>query len=273
MKKISLLCLAALGLMFLQCGSGSDDPGPGNDDDGGQSVDKSGNLLGIGASANDLLSNTNFDRILVEIAYVNGFRPTDQTMTNFTNFLAEHTFKTAQNISFEYHAVDSPTEDELTFQEIADIETEIRQNYNDGNTIAVFIYFTDATSENDQPEEGLVTLGAVYRNTSMVIFERTVRLLAGQSLSITNTDVETATINHEFGHLFGLVNLGSPAVNDHEDPNASNHCAVNGCLMQAELEFGDGMMKALESRASKGMVVVPTLDAECRLDLQNNGGR
>ena len=272
MKKITLVLLAVLGLLLLQCTSGTDDPNS-SDDNGGQNVDKSANLLGIGVSANDILSNTTFDKILVEIAYVNGFRPTNESMENFRDYLVEHTFKTAENISIDYHAVDSPAEDELSFQQIADIESDIRQNYNDGSTLAIFIYFTDASSENDDIDQGLVTLGAVYRNTSMVIFERTVRLLAGQSLAITNTDVESATLNHEFGHLFGLVNLGTDMVNDHEDPSAPNHCNVEGCLMRAELEFGGGMMKALEARASKGMVLVPELDPQCILDLQNNGGR
>lgn len=130
----------------------------------------------------------------------------------------------------------------------------------------------------------------------MVIFERTIRTLAGRSLTITNTDVETATLNHEFGHLFGLVNLGTVPVNDHEDPEAENHCVVEGCLMRAELTFGspgaramavnskeelvsacslsgNSVLKLLEYQASRGLALVPDLDDECIIDLQNNGGR
>lgn len=273
MKRISLILLAVFGLFLVQCGSQTDDQPPSGDDDGGTGVDRTGNLLAIGDSARDILSNDNFDRILIEIAYVNGFRPSSISIDNFRDYLVQHSFKTRENIVVEYHQVDPPTETELSFQQVADIEAEVRQNYNDGNTLAIFIYFTGASSENDDLNEGLVTLGAVYRNTSMVIFEGTVRLLASQDAAITVTDVETATINHEFGHLFGLVNLGTTPVNDHEDPNASNHCSVNGCLMRAELEFGGGMMKALSARASKGMAIVPVLDSDCRLDLQNNGGR
>ena len=98
------------------------------------------------------------------------------------------------------------------------------------------------------------------------------KFLGAQSQEITEADIESATLMHEFAHLFGLINLGSPQVNIHDDPLSPNHCIVENCLMLAEIEFGQGMMGMLESRVGKGSVV-PSLDAECILDLQANGGR
>ena len=308
MKKIFFLFLLST-LVLISCSSDDSDPQSGGDDDPGQQVNKSQNLLAIGASANDLLSNANFDRIVIQIGFVTGFRPTAQTMDSFVQFIQERTFK--QNIEVEYLELDSPAEESLTLQEIADLEEENRTEYNDGTTLALYIYFADSPSEGDDEDEGLVTLGAVYRNTSMIIFERTIRTLAARSLSITISDVETATLNHEFGHLFGLVNLGTIPVNDHEDiirddsgnpvldangnEQRNNHCNVDGCLMQAQLTFGsptaralakgpdalvspctlsgNAMLRLLENQASRGFAVVPVLDAECILDLQSNGGR
>ena len=199
-----------------------------------------------------------------------------------------------------FNELPSPDKETLTLQEIADLESENRTAYNNGTTLAIYIYFADSPSDGDDEDEGLVTLGAVYRNTSMVIHEATVRRLAGRSPIITDEDVETATLNHEFGHLFGLVNLGSDPVNDHEDPEAVNHCSVVGCLMRAELQFGrssklqngqavktsDGdvvkadcalsgksVLQLLQQRSAKGSMLGPDLDAECILDLQANGGR
>lgn len=300
MKKIFILPLLAL-LFLSACSSDNDDDTPEPTDDAPEVVDKSQNLLATGASANDLLSNATFDRLLIQIAYVKpdnpnarDFRPSNQTMMNFEEYLQERTFK--QNIEIEYLELDSPGEEDLTLQEIADLESENRTAYNEGSTLAIYIYFADAPSEGDNLDEGLVTLGAVYRNTSMVIFEETIRALVNRSSFLTSTDVETATLNHEFGHLFGLVNLGTVAVNDHEDPEAENHCVVEGCLMRAELTFGspaaraiaanskdevisvcslsgNSVLKLLEYQASRGLALVPDLDDECILDLQNNGGR
>ncbi len=272
-------------ILILACSKSDDTEEPK-----AKEVDKTANLQATGDSANDILSNTNFDKILIEIAHVSSFRPTAPTIDQFTDFLRQHTFK--EDIEVQYLQLDSPDEEDLTLQEIADLETENRTAYNDGKTLAIYIYFADAPSDGDDMSEGLVTLGAVYRNTSMVIYENTVRRLASQSTAITISDVESATLNHEFGHLFGLVNLGSPAVNDHEDPDAGRHCNIEGCLMRAELQFGGTtgksstiqnelkstcnlsgttVLKLLQSKTGKSNTVA--LDSECVLDLQANGGR
>lgn len=263
-KKIFIAFIFVFGFI-IACSNDSDDSSTT------QSINKTPNLQATGSSANDILSNDNFDRLLIEIAYVEGFQPTGQTVSNFEDYLKERTFK--QNIEFSFKSLSSPDEETLVLDEIAELESENRTAYNSGTTLAIYIYFADAPSDGDDEEEGLVTLGAVYRNTSMVIYESTIRDLASRSSTITVTDVETATLNHEFGHLFGLVNLGTVPVNDHEDPDAENHCDVPGCLMRAELQFGAQMMKMMESNASKGSAAVPVLDAECILDLQSNGGR
>ncbi|UII78565.1 hypothetical protein [Flagellimonas sp. CMM7] len=285
-KKIFIALIVVFGFINA-CSNDSDDTQTP------QNVDKTPNLQATGSSANDFLSNDNFDRLLVEIGYVEGFQPTGQTVSNFEDYLRERTFK--QNIEFSFKSLSSPDEETLVLDEIAELENENRTAYNNGTTLAIYIYFADAPSDGDDLDEGLVTLGAVYRNTSMVIYESTIRDLASRSSLITVTDVETATLNHEFGHLFGLVNLGTVPVNDHEDPDAENHCDVPGCLMRAELQFGaptarslaakgsvltspcnlsgDSMLKLLETRTSSGLAAVPVLDAECILDLQSNGGR
>lgn len=234
-------------------------------------VDRSANLLSAGSSGSDILTNENFDRIQIEIAYVEGFRPTNTAVENLRTFLLERTFK--EEISFTYRTLPSPDEETLTLEEIARLETDNRTLYNDGRTLAFYIYFADAPSDSDKPIDNLVTLGAVYRNTSMIIHESTVRELASRSVVITVSDVETTTLTHEFGHLFGLVDLGTPEVNPHEDTASSNHCNVDGCLMRAELEFGSGVMAVMENRTAKGLEGLPALDAECLLDLQAIGGR
>jgi len=279
------------------------------DSDGGSSVtavDKTANLLATGDSANDILSNDVFDKLLIEIAYVSGYKPTESAMTQFTAYLKKHTFK--ENIELLYKELPSPSEDELTLKEISDLETKNRTAFNSGSTLAIYIYFADAPAEGDDLDGGLVTLGAVYRNTSMIIHEVTVRALAAKSFTIREDDVETATLNHEFGHLFGLVDLGSAMVNDHQSQSENsdgevvddNHCNQNGCLMRAELQFGgptgkslqantiaqyeDGIkagctlsgktvLSLLQNNAAKGTSASVGLDAECILDIQANGGR
>ncbi len=263
-----ILFLVVFGTLLIPYGC-SDDSDLTDDTSG--TVDRSGNLLSAGASGEDIVNNTSFDRILIEIAYVDGFRPTNLSLDNLTKYLQAHTQK--EDIRFSFLPLASPDEASLTLEEIARLESENRTTYNDGRDLSVYIYFADAPSINDDESEGLVTLGAVYRNTSMVIHESTIRELASKSTLITVTEVESTALIHEFGHLFGLVDLGTAEVNPHEDPEAPNHCDVEGCLMRAELEFGSGLLKTLEKRAAKGLSELPALDAECIRDLQAIGGR
>ncbi len=305
-KCFPLFYLLALALV-LGCSNDSDD----NDPDKPKVVDKTLNRLGTGDSAIDLLSNETYTNLRIEIAYVEGFRPTQDAMDGFVAYLKEHTFK--ENIELVYNELASPKEENLTLEEIADLEEDNRTIYNDDKTLAIYIYFSDSPAEDDDEDKDLVTLGAVYRNTSMIIHEVTVRKLAAQSIFISDSDVESSTLNHEFGHLFGLVNLGIEPVNDHEDiqtdeggeptlddqgnTTGNSHCNVDGCLMNAELQFGGGsakntsltakngnglkagcrlsgksVLKMLSAQTAKGGLA-PDLDSECILDLQTSGGR
>lgn len=233
------------------------------------------NLQSTGDSANDLLSNTKYTKLLIEIGYVAGFRPTTTAVADLVEYLKEITFK--DNVEIQYLELDSSGKESLSITEVDKIVQDSRTAYNTNTTVAVFIYFSDAPSDGDEPEADLVTLGAAFRNTSMVIYESTVRDLASKSVLISTGTVETATLNHEFGHLFGLVNIGSNMVNAHEgtttdaDGNEipSQHCNQDNCLMRAELEFGGAMGKMLVAKNGQ----VPDLDAECLLDLKANGGR
>ncbi|RRQ49257.1 hypothetical protein DZC72_01130 [Maribacter algicola] len=288
MKKFKFVSLLALFILLGSCSKDTTEPDV--------RIDKTLNLKGTGDSANDILSNDTYDKLQIEIAYVSGFRPTATAISEFTKFLRLHTFK--EDIEFIYSELDSPNEESLTLQEIADLETENRSIYSNGTTLAVYIYFSDAPAEGDEEDEGLVTLGAVFRNTSMIIHEATIRRLAAQSILVSNADVEAATLNHEFGHLFGLVNLGTTALSDHEDTAAENHCNVDGCLMRAELQFtlsgksfdtkksgysanlnpacvlsGTSVMSLLRPSKTGRSVEIPGLDAACIDDIQGNGAR
>lgn len=273
MKKIALYTLFGLGLL-MGC---SKDSTPTSTDSNANL--RAGNLLATGASARDLLSNDVYDKLLIEIDYVTGFAPTAEAIANFEEFLRHHSFK--EDIEFIYTALSSPNEQSLNLDEVVELERENRDEYNSGSTITVHIYFADAPAETDDEENNLVTLGAVYRNTSMVIYESTIQEIANSSTAVSTEDVETATLIHEFGHLFGLVNLSTQSVNDHEETTinddgveeGNNHCNVDGCLMRSELEFGSSLLKQMESNASKGLATIPGLDAECILDLQKYGGR
>ncbi|WP_340074715.1 membrane metalloprotease [Leptobacterium sp. I13] len=256
MKKLHVLAVLFLFLFIISCSSDNDPK------DVTPPVDRSANLQPVGSSARDLLTQNDFTSLVLEIVYVSGFRPTDQAIANLVSFINDRTFKPG-GVTVEYTEVSSPNDDEFSIQEIADLETDFRVNYNEGNEIAVYIFFADAPSENTNGPS--VVLGSAYRNTSIVIYESTIFEASNNNAGITSTTIESAALMHEFAHILGLVDLGTPLTSDHLDTENGNHCNVDGCLMEAQIQFGSLDMMSNNT--------IPQLEALCIQDLQANGGK
>jgi hypothetical protein len=216
-----------------------------------------------GSSANDILSDDLYTSIVIELVYVQGFEPTQATINNFVSFLQARTFK-PNGIIVEKRAIPSPGIEIYSIEEIANIEREQRTKYNSGSQLAIWAYFSDGKSENDSEQDNTTVLGTAYWNTSFVIYEETVQALSNSPFEPDRTVLETTIINHEFGHILGLTDLGSPMQTEHEDETHENHCDVASCLMYWASEFGSGI---------SNMRAIPQLDSQCIADLQANGGR
>lgn len=227
-------------------------------------VDISTNQKSVGDSANDLLSEQNFDGLTFEIFYVDGFKPTDNTIANFEVFLSERLNKSG-GISIALKKIDATGKTTYNITEIRALEDDIRTQYNLNKEIAVFGIFLDgAYSENT--ENGSV-LGVAYRNTSFVIFEETIQSFSGQPLAPSLTVLETTVLNHEFGHLMGMVNAGTPLQSDHQDTAHGRHCTTEDCLMYWTAETGEGLINMISGGT------IPSFDALCIEDLRANGGK
>lgn len=227
-------------------------------------INKSANLKALGDSATELLSDGKFTSMNIEIVYVNGYAPSEKTLANFKKFLEARTYK-PDGIRISLRAVNSSGKSPFDIEEIAEIENEHRTIYNAGDEISVYIYVTDGRSEKDKENE--FTLGSAFRNTSMVIFGETIEKFADRPNAPSKSDIEAAVFNHEFGHLFGLVDIGTEPQSDHLDKDNAGHCNIEGCLMEASIEFGSGIIDEIEGGR------VPKLDAHCIRDLQAAGGR
>jgi hypothetical protein len=221
------------------------------------------NLRNTGASAEELLRATNYDRLEIELLYVNGARPESASITNLRNFLQQRLNKPVGINITERNITDS-TGDTYTIEEISALEKENRTSFTRDNTVAVSVLFVDKPNERD--EGNSVVLGSAYRNTSIVIYQSTVERFSGGVGRTSRVTLESTVYNHEFGHLMGLVNLGTPLQSQHEDAESKNHCNVDGCLMFFEINGGNVL-------DMMNMSAIPELDAQCLADLQANGGK
>lgn len=239
-----------------------------NDDEGDspQNPDNEENIANrqpLGTSANDLLSSDNFTSIRVQVAYPDGFRPTDTTLDLIDDFLEQRLDK-PDGVTVVETLIDTPSQaGPYDINEIVAIEDEFRTVFNNGDEIGVWMFFSG--EESDSNSGNSVVLGTAYRNTSVVIYERTFIELANNSpVPINRSLIETSTVRHEFGHILGLVNIGTPLTSEHEDQNNLRHCNVEECLMFFETVTNVFNNSDFES--------IPDFDPLCIADLQANGG-
>ncbi len=212
----------------------------------------------VGASASELLT-AHKPSIVLEIQYMPGYRLRGSTIQNLVTFIQTYLNKPG-GIQIIEKQVPAVAKKFLTIEDIARIENENRKVYNTSRQVAVYILVTDGTG-ND-----VDALGTSYRNTSIALFGKTINLFSnGYSLTI-KSKLESSTIEHEFGHLLGLVNLPQPGQGDNENFSQKGHCSNPACLMYYKSRSNEiaGYLKGAN---------VLALDANCKHILKRNGGK
>ena len=224
----------------------------------------SNNKKATGSSSYDLLAEDTFKSMVVEVVYVQGYEPSTAAINNFVTFLNERVNK-SQGITIVKREIASSGKATFTNEEIIAIEDANRTKYNSSNQIAVWAFFADGESSSNT-SSGLV-LGTAYRNTSFVIYEKTIQGLSDSPFKPSRSLLETTVMTHEFGHILGLTNLGAKLQSNHEDTDHAKHCNVESCLMYWSAESGSGITNMVSGGSA------PKLDAQCLADLKANGGK
>lgn len=244
-----LLTVLYIGLLFFSCKK-----------DGGNSSGfppiNSGNDKANGASATDFLKADNFKTLVIEIQYMPGMKLNDAAINNAVYFLKTYLNK-PNGIKVYQKQIAASGKAKLSVDDAAAIEKANRNMFNNKDTLKTYILVLDA----DCSQTGV--LGIAYRNTSLCIFEKTIRDNSGGIGQAGRVKVESGVLEHEFGHLLGLVNNGTSMVASHEAN--SKHCNNKNCLMYYEIET-TGLISFLDN-------AVPQLDANCMNDLKNNGAK
>jgi predicted Zn-dependent protease len=216
----------------------------------------------VGKSANLLLSADHFTAMKLELLYMEGYKPSQEMLDRMVSFLEQYTIK-PEGIAVLLKEIPAMNKGGYSTEDIAKMENDYRTSYNEGNTISVFLLVVDG--DYKQTDESSFTIGAAYRNTSLVLFGKQIEENSGGIRKPDKATLETTVALHEMGHLLGLVNSGSEMVNPHEDDENKNHCENEDCLMYWAIETNSifGFMKQS----------IPTLDRNCKMDIRANGGR
>ena len=254
LKYFASLSLALFSLFISGC----------SDDDENEANNNPSNNLNVGVSANDFLSSDAYDELIIEIQYATGYEPPATAVSNLKSFLQQHLNKPA-GIRVVSNEIDAPGQAQYSASDIRAIEDNNRTQFSNGKTMAAYFFFADGGYSEDT--DNAKVLGIAYRNTSMALFQKTIKDNSG-GLGQPSTSLLTSSVmNHEFGHILGLVNNGTPLESQHQDTAHGHHCDVEDCLMYWTAETGAGIADLL------GMSAPPELDAQCIADLKANGGK
>ncbi|AKK71363.1 hypothetical protein OK18_00775 [Chryseobacterium gallinarum] len=214
----------------------------------------------VGSSANDLLNNSTYNALVIEILYMPGYAPDANAIELVKNFLSTF-LKKEGGISIIQKEIAGATSASLSVEDIRSIENSSRTAFTNGSTMAVSIIYT-----NGQYYANASTLGIAYRNTSIALLGKIIHDHSGGFGQVSRTKLEATVLEHELGHLLGLVDLGSQMQVNHKDAANGNHCDNKNCLMYYASETTD-ILGFLNTNN------IPQLDTNCKGDLTANGGK
>jgi hypothetical protein len=209
----------------------------------------------LGASANDLLSSSRYSALQIEIQYMPGYAPDASAVNNLVAFLKTRLNK-PNGITIVQKEIGASSLSVASLYNIVSIERTYRQYFTRNDVISVYVLITNGYYSNNN------ILATSYWNTSFCLFGKSINDNSGQFGQVSRSILMTTLLEHEFGHLMGLVDQGSPMQINHKDASNGAHCNNPDCLMYYDVEAGfSGTLNA-----------VPSLDANCLADLKANGG-
>jgi hypothetical protein len=201
----------------------------------------------VGKAAHDILNADKHSALVVEIQYMDGNRLDDTTIAHISTFL-EQVCNKPDGVSVSQSPIAAISPDTISLQQVKDIEKKYRTSYTSENTMVLYALVT-----NCYPDSSMIAAYSYY-NTSMVIYGKVIR---DDAARLGKVALETYLLKHEFGHLMGLVNMGTAMVAPHEDSEGVHHCNQPACVM-----------------SSKPVNVAPdSYCSYCINDLKANGGK
>jgi hypothetical protein len=213
----------------------------------------------VGASANELLASTKYTSLKIEIQYMPGFAPDAAAISHLQTTL-NNLLNKSSGITVSTTQIAAASNLALSTDDVLQIERSNRAVFTTSDQIAVYVLYTNGNYTDNS------VLGVAYRNTSLVLFGKKIHDNSGGLGQANRTKLEATVLEHELGHLLGLVDLGSTMQTAHKDAAHGNHCSNTNCLMYYASETSDILGFLITGN-------IPAFDANCLADMHANGGK
>jgi hypothetical protein len=229
-----------------------------------ESMDRSeGREQDAGAEAESFLEASPYSAMTLHVLYMKGYKPKSRALDSLGRFLERH-LKKPDGIDIETQRVSSGGKSSYSIEDIDQRIEEHRYYPLASERVHVYSLVVDGSYEEDG--SGASTLGVAYRPHRTGIFGASVHEYSDEATEPERWKLEGTVLAHELGHLLGLVDNGSPMVNDHRDSGNGAHCDNSDCLMYHSTATSDVVGKLFGSE-------IPDLDGNCQADLESNGGK
>ena len=188
------------------------------------------------------IRSDNFQRLVIELDYVEGHGPRDGVTSQVRQRLAQVLAKPDGVVVIEDQRLSSHGSGKTwTFAELDTFANDQFGMTVTEGTIKMHLLFLDG--EYDEDGSGTV-LGLAWKSTHAALFKDTINSSCQGGIAGLNEEefcrrAEVSVMQHELGHVLGLVNNGLPMVEDHEDPDHPHHDESEGCVMYWAYENPD----------------------------------
>ena len=162
-------------------------------------------------------------RLVIEIAYVAGHRPSQQAVDHLRTILERETSK-PDGVRPTFGAELPTTRSSYSLNNLLALEQRYRRLHSSGEVATIWI-----AALNGDYAGGSGTLGLAFTATAFALFEDQIQQAA--NVFVSADSIERSVITHEMRHLLGLVNIGYRSHYDHEDPQHPHHSKYETSVM------------------------------------------